>query len=414
MQNTHGAFGLFGNSPVLLIGLAVAGAGALRLGRSATRCSARRSCGSRSARSSAARSATSSTACSTTASSTSSTSRRSGRTCSTSPTRASRSASALLVIASSHRPRRGAGSGALTHVVDEADAGTRLDVVLARLTGFSRSHVAAAMRAGAAQRQRRGRQAEHAARARRRRRLRDRGAARARRAARSDRARHRLRRRRPARGRQAGRDGDASGARRDRRHAGQRAARARRGAARRAHPGRASCTGSIAIPRACCSSRRPSARWARSAARCSSATSSASTAASSSAYPDDAKRHDPRRARPRPAQPHEVRDPRRRQAGGDALRAARKLAGRERADVQPRDRAARIRFASTWRRSATPILNDPIYGRATRACRSRARRCTPGACASNTRARSRCWLSRASRRRSISRRSRCCASPLTP
>ncbi|HTJ28753.1 MAG TPA: RluA family pseudouridine synthase [Candidatus Limnocylindria bacterium] len=45
-------------------------------------------------------------------------------------------------------PRRGPD---LTHLVDDADAGTRLDVLLARLTGYSRSHVAAALRAGAAQ-----------------------------------------------------------------------------------------------------------------------------------------------------------------------------------------------------------------------------------------------------------------------
>ncbi|HZO93468.1 MAG TPA: RluA family pseudouridine synthase [Candidatus Baltobacteraceae bacterium] len=38
----------------------------------------------------------------------------------------------------------------MTHVVDPAQAGSRLDVLLAGLTGFSRSHVAAALRAGAA------------------------------------------------------------------------------------------------------------------------------------------------------------------------------------------------------------------------------------------------------------------------
>jgi 23S rRNA pseudouridine1911/1915/1917 synthase len=45
-------------------------------------------------------------------------------------------------------PRRGTR---LTHLVDDADAGIRLDVLLTRLTGHSRSHVAAALRAGAAQ-----------------------------------------------------------------------------------------------------------------------------------------------------------------------------------------------------------------------------------------------------------------------
>jgi 23S rRNA pseudouridine1911/1915/1917 synthase len=45
-------------------------------------------------------------------------------------------------------PPRGAQS--LTHVVDDAEDGTRLDVLLAHLTGFSRSHVATALRAGAA------------------------------------------------------------------------------------------------------------------------------------------------------------------------------------------------------------------------------------------------------------------------
>ncbi|HYW53077.1 MAG TPA: RluA family pseudouridine synthase [Dongiaceae bacterium] len=38
----------------------------------------------------------------------------------------------------------------MTHAVEDADAGTRLDVLLTRLTGYSRSHVAAALRAGAA------------------------------------------------------------------------------------------------------------------------------------------------------------------------------------------------------------------------------------------------------------------------
>jgi 23S rRNA pseudouridine1911/1915/1917 synthase len=39
----------------------------------------------------------------------------------------------------------------LTHLVADVEAGTRLDVLLAHLTGYSRSHVAAALRAGAAQ-----------------------------------------------------------------------------------------------------------------------------------------------------------------------------------------------------------------------------------------------------------------------
>ena len=39
---------------------------------------------------------------------------------------------------------------AYSYLAADADAGTRLDVLLARLTGFSRSHVAAALRAGAA------------------------------------------------------------------------------------------------------------------------------------------------------------------------------------------------------------------------------------------------------------------------
>ncbi|HEY4438943.1 MAG TPA: RluA family pseudouridine synthase [Candidatus Elarobacter sp.] len=56
-----------------------------------------------------------------------------------------------------HDRRRAADPGVaaarearLTHVVADADAGTRLDVLLTRLTGFSRSHVAAALRDGAA------------------------------------------------------------------------------------------------------------------------------------------------------------------------------------------------------------------------------------------------------------------------
>jgi 23S rRNA pseudouridine1911/1915/1917 synthase len=56
-----------------------------------------------------------------------------------------------------HDRRRAARAGLaapratrLTHQVEDADAGTRLDVLLARLTGFSRSHVATALRAGAA------------------------------------------------------------------------------------------------------------------------------------------------------------------------------------------------------------------------------------------------------------------------
>ena len=38
----------------------------------------------------------------------------------------------------------------MTHVDDDADAGARLDVLITRLCGFSRSHVGAALRAGAA------------------------------------------------------------------------------------------------------------------------------------------------------------------------------------------------------------------------------------------------------------------------
>jgi 23S rRNA pseudouridine1911/1915/1917 synthase len=56
-----------------------------------------------------------------------------------------------------HGGRRSAGALAadprearLTHVVADAEAGLRLDVLAARLTGFSRSHVAAALRDGAA------------------------------------------------------------------------------------------------------------------------------------------------------------------------------------------------------------------------------------------------------------------------
>jgi 23S rRNA pseudouridine1911/1915/1917 synthase len=56
-----------------------------------------------------------------------------------------------------HRRRRAARHRAvarreahLTHVVGDDERGTRLDVLVAQLTGYSRSHVAAALRAGAA------------------------------------------------------------------------------------------------------------------------------------------------------------------------------------------------------------------------------------------------------------------------